>query len=328
MAGRGAVLGAVDVCLQMLDAHAHGKRLALERDACASEQLEDVARGVTAGEHEAVACDALLHDKPALAALLEHRGAHARRRGASRDLDVREPTAVAHLATQLGDTAADVVHDAGQDVGADVGLRVPGDVLGRPCRNERVEHEPVQRALCARRELAVRERAGAARAELDVALAVELARLVEAGHGLAAAGRVVTALDEQGLETGIGKRKRAEQPRAARTHDDGPCGLAAPDACRQRGRRRHDLANSSAFSAAREACEQRALGVLPAAQRDAHGAREVDVALPARVDGAAAQRHARDVVWRGVQAPQHGAAQSPLLGGLRAVELVEREPEV
>ena len=261
VAGGRPVLGAVHVRLQVLDAHAHRKRLALERDAELAQKLEHAPGGVTACEHEPAARKALLDEKAALLASLELDGAHARRRGAPRDLDAREPRAEAHLAAEVGDARADVVHDARQDVRADVGLGVPRDVLGRAGLDERVEHEAVQRALRAGGELAVRERAGSSRAELDVALDVELARLVEARHGLAAVMGVVSALDEQRLEAGVGERQCAEESRAARAHDDGTACGRMVCAAGQRGRGGHDLADAAVVLAAGEAREKRPLGV-------------------------------------------------------------------
>lgn len=60
VAGGGTVEGAVDVRLQVLDAHAHGKRLALHGHAVLSQQLKDVARGVAAGKDDAARGHALL----------------------------------------------------------------------------------------------------------------------------------------------------------------------------------------------------------------------------------------------------------------------------
>ena len=79
-------------------------------------------------------------------------------------------------------------------------------------------------ALGARPQLAVREGAGPAQAELYVARGVELARALEVLDVVAALVGVPSALDEQGLEAGLGKRERAEEPRTSGTDDDGSLG--------------------------------------------------------------------------------------------------------
>jgi len=60
VAGGGAVLRAVDVCLQVLYARAYGKGLARQLKAAAIQQFEDVACGVAAGKDKVRARDALL----------------------------------------------------------------------------------------------------------------------------------------------------------------------------------------------------------------------------------------------------------------------------
>ena len=52
VAGRGAVLRAVNLRLEVLDANAHSKGFALELDTTFLKQLIDVSRGMTTGEHQ------------------------------------------------------------------------------------------------------------------------------------------------------------------------------------------------------------------------------------------------------------------------------------
>ena len=52
MARRGAIEGTVYIRLQVLDAHAHGEGLALERDAEAGEHFENIASGMAASEDD------------------------------------------------------------------------------------------------------------------------------------------------------------------------------------------------------------------------------------------------------------------------------------
>lgn len=52
VARRGAIEGTVYIHLQVLDAHAHGEGLALERDAEAGEHFEYIASGMAASEDD------------------------------------------------------------------------------------------------------------------------------------------------------------------------------------------------------------------------------------------------------------------------------------
>ena len=335
MARRGAVLGAIDVGLEVLDAHAHREGLALHRHAKVRKQGKHVAGGVATGKHHLVGRDVLLHEKAAGLPMLQAHGPDAARpcgRGvhcaAILELDAHEPRPHADLAAKLGDAAAERVDHARQHVAADMGLCVPGDLgLGTGC-HERVEHEAVQRALGARVELAVREGARAARAKLDVAFGVELARLVEAFHGLGAPCRVVAALHEQGLEPGRGQSERAEQTRAAGAHHHGPALDASRDAGGEHGGAGDDRANAARVSPAGEFGEQGPLGTLAAAQHGADGVGKVHGALLARVHGAAAKLHPANVAGGHVQTPQDRTPNHVALRLGRPVELREGDVQV
>ena len=300
VAGGGTVLRAVDVSLEVLDAHAHGESLAVERHAQVTQELEDVASGMSASEDEGIRAEALLHEKAGRLSALERHRLDVRRGGAARHVDAHEPRAEADLAAKLADARADVIDDARQDVGADVRLRVPGDLWRSARLNEGIEDEAVQGALRAGGELAVGEGSGAARAELDVALAVELARLVEAADGLATATGVVTALDQDGVEPGGRERERAEKARATCADHDGPVGWGLRDAWREQRRVVLDLLNTAVVLATRELSEKGPLRIRPAAQRHPRRHREVYVVALAGVDGATAQLDTRDVVRRDV----------------------------
>ena len=236
--GRGAERGvarrltverAVDVRLQVLDAHAHREGLALHGHAALAQQLEDVARGVPAAQHHAVRGHALL----AYASVVSRgRKRHAAHRAAAH-VEVGHAAAAADLAARLLDLAHDVGHHVRQHVAAHVGLGVPEDLALRPRGDEGLEDEAVRRALGARLELAVGEGPRAADAKLDVALGVERARLVVDAHDLPAAGRVVSALDEQRLEACPRKREGAEQARAPCADDDRARCVATLDTLRK-----------------------------------------------------------------------------------------------
>ena len=186
----------------------------------------------------------------------------------------------------------------------------------------------MQRALGARVELTVREGARAARAKLDVALRVELARLVEAFHGLGAPCRVVAALHEQGLEASRCQRERAEQACAAGTHHHGPALDTSRDAGGEHGGAGDDRANAARASPAGELGEQDPLGALASAQHGADGVGKVHGALLARVHGAAAKLHPANVAGGHVQAPQDRGPNHVALRFGCPVELCEGDVQV
>ena len=116
MAGRRPGLRAVECALQVLDAHAHSERLALDGEAAVQEKLEHVAGGVPAGEDElaaryALAASAFLAQRRRICfGALTREGAKAARpafhddgrdgaRCGALSLDVDELRAEAHLAS-------------------------------------------------------------------------------------------------------------------------------------------------------------------------------------------------------------------------------------
>ena len=159
--------GTVDVGLEVLDADAHGKGLALQEDALASEQLKDVAGGVAAGEHDVAGGHAFLGRRPVLPGRLQGDGGDARRIGAG-DLEVGQAATAAQLTAQVLDAAGDVRDRGGQHVAADMGMGVPEDLRVGACLHERLEDGAVRRAARAGGQLAVGKGAGAAEAVLDV----------------------------------------------------------------------------------------------------------------------------------------------------------------
>ena len=79
----------------------------------------------------------------------------------------------------------------------------------------------MQRVFGTGGELAVRERAGAAQAELDVAFRVEAGGCVEALDIRRATGRVAAAFDQEWLQAGLRQGERREEAGASSTDDDG-----------------------------------------------------------------------------------------------------------
>ena len=177
------------------------------------------------------------------------------------------------------------------------------------------------RALCARLKLAVRERAGSADAELDVALGVEDARRVMRRDDLAAASRVVAALHEQRPQAHAGKRQRAEKARAPRPdHDDAAVGHALYRLGEQEGLLVHEP-HALLGANPGELAQKGALRVLACAQPDARGEGQHNVVLLARVDGAAPALDPRELTLGHAELLCDGATQRGELAGVGAVEL-------
>ena len=87
-------------------------------------------------------------------------------------------------------------------------------------RGERFEHGLAQRIADARGQLAVRVRARAALAELDIAVRVERAAAPERIYRPVALVHIAAALEYDRAEAVPGERVRREQSGRAETHDD------------------------------------------------------------------------------------------------------------
>ena len=204
-----AVLGAVHRFLFMLDARADGEGLLLHGHARRIEHLEGIPGAVADGQHQLLrrldcAADLRADELSALEA------------------QARELRLEAHLAAQPQDLQPQVLHHRAQVIRADVGLGLIQNLLRRAHAHEGLQHLPAAGILDAGVELAVRERARAALAELHVAGRIEGSARPEALHVLRAGIHVPAPLDHQRLEPRLGQMQRREQPRRAHAHHDGP----------------------------------------------------------------------------------------------------------
>ena len=219
----GAVLHLVDHVLGVLDAHAHGEHLGLEREALVLELGKDVARGVAACK-----------DGPAAANFLEL-GGTARRldddaqtgKGAVLNDRLAHARVPAHVAAGFADALDERVHHMGQYVASDVGHCLPKDVGRGPRLDERLEDPCMRGGVRARGELAVGEGARASRTELDIALRVKPAGGGELRHVAAALLGWGATLDEDGSHAGLSKAQRREKACRAGAHHDGAGDAAA-----------------------------------------------------------------------------------------------------
>ena len=174
-------------------------------------------------------------------------------------------------------------------------LGVPKNLARGAGVDEGLQDEPMRRVFRAGVELAVGKRPCASEPELDIRFRVKLPGRLEARHRLAAPTCILSALDEERFESGLGERERGEKAGAAGSDDDGPGvrGPCAPERLGEGGLVRIDGADSptGALVKALERC--RFVEVAGELETDAQG--EADVAPLARVDGLAVQGGAEDV---------------------------------
>ncbi len=139
-----------------------------------------------------------------------------------RDDEVRQGAAEAYITTETDDLFPDVLDHFDKVVRADVGVVRVEDGLRRAEADE-VRHDLVLAGvLDAGGQFAVRERAGAAFAELDVRRGVERPVLPEVLHVLRAGVGVVAALEDDGSQARFRQGQGTEHARGAEAHDDRP----------------------------------------------------------------------------------------------------------
>ena len=205
----------------------------------------------------------------------------------------------AHLATRRHDAPPQSAHHLHQLVRADVRLRLPKDLPRRARVRKRLQHVANVGALRAGGELAVRERARAAFAELDVRARIERPARVERRHGGQALVHVAPALQHERAQPRLGQVEGREQAGGARAHDDGPR-LAgrrerAAEVGRAQGRARLVRLHARSRDGPGPSARRRGLKRAPfdvAGQLHGDGRHEADVAPLARVHAALEQPHA------------------------------------
>ena len=272
-----SVLGAVDLCLPVLDAHAHGEGLALHRDAEAVQHLKAVAGRVADREDQAAAGDGL-----GLSAVGERRAGE----GPVLDDQTIQSRLKADLAAEGEDFLPDAAHHVDEHVGADMGFGVIGDALRRTVGGKFAqdpEHAFIVRAGV---ELAVREGPGPALTELDVGLGVERSALSERLHGGGALFDGLSALDDEGPRPGLRQQQGREHARRAEADDNGPLGTVHFGNFIDRGHIGRGVLPGGFQSP-----------LLPAPERQGGGAGVVNVVFLPRVEGAL-DRHAVQNVAR------------------------------
>ena len=205
MAGAVAEAAAVDQRLRMLDAHADGERLGLDRDAALVQHLERVARAVADRQHDMIRRQCACHRRAPRRA-----PAGCRSRPRCRD---RPPGSEAILAAERLDRGAQAFDHRHQPERADMRLGDVEDFLRRAGLDEFGQHLAAEmvRVLDLAVQLAVGERAGAAFAELHVGFRIEHRLAPEAPGVLGALAHHLAALQDDRTEPHLRQHQGGEQ---------------------------------------------------------------------------------------------------------------------
>ena len=206
------VLRTVDLLLQMLDAHAHGKRLLLHGQTQVKQPFISIPRAMADGEVYVAGFDFIRLPVP------DHLGGN---HAAILQTKPCEPAPEARLPAQPDQLPAGVDKHLAQLIRADVRLLGLQNFLRRAAAVQGLEHRANMRAVDATGELAIRKSARPALAEEHVAVRIENAAAFQQINILCALLHGLAAIHQQRLSAAHRQRQRAEQPRRARAHHHG-----------------------------------------------------------------------------------------------------------
>ena len=246
MPGSFMVQAFFDLGLQVLGAETHAERLAFQHKAAIHQHAERIPCRVPHCKHQCLA------GKAAVCSSDAHKSSVFSLQSGERGVEV-------HLAAQRFDLLADGGNDTAQQVGAHMGLLLPCDLCRGTVLQKHLGDKITQFIPDAGGQLAIREGARAALAELDVGVGVQLT----------GGGKVLHR-----LHTGI-------QRRAALQHDGA---VALP--CQQQGRKQPRRAQSAHHRAVRKRLRTRVQGkVCPAVQDSVRAAGCKGGLLPGLLEG-------------------------------------------
>eukprot|EP01136_Pigoraptor_vietnamica_P016349 Opistho-1_new@4810 len=200
VAGIGAEAGTVDDGLRMLDAVADREGLGLHENAALVQHREGVARAVAQGQHDVIAADLL--------ARFEHHAADV----VALDQHIADLLLEADLAAQRLDVRAHLLDHADQPEGADVRFGDVEDFLRRAGLHELGQHlaRQVARVADLAPQLAVREGAGAALAELHIRFGIQHAAAPQPPGVLGALAHRLAAFQHDRAQAHLRQDQRGE----------------------------------------------------------------------------------------------------------------------
>ncbi len=198
-----AVLGAVDGVLPLLNAHAHGKCLALHGQTHFMQPREGIPGAVPDGENGAAGLDEFLS--------VDHNGVQLSVHGGQ----PRDFRAEPYFPAQIANRLPDIPHHLYQHIGADVGFRVVTDMFRRAVGGELLQNPLNTRVVGVGMQFSVGKRPRPALAELHVGFRVQGSAPAEVVHGLLPGFHVRAALQHDGPCARHGQHQRREHPAGA-----------------------------------------------------------------------------------------------------------------
>ena len=210
MARRLMVEGPVAGGLGVFGPHAHRKRFADQRQVLGHEHIEGIPGGVPHRQHQRLAWDG------------PGGGFNAPQPPGRVPIQTGEPGVEQHLAAPGLDLAPDGADDPSQQIGAHMGFLPPGHIGGGAVFQQGFGDKAAERVPDAGGQLAVREGARAALAELDVGVGVEDAGGAELFHRPHPVVQGGAPFQHQGLIALPGQHQGAEQPGGAQAADHRP----------------------------------------------------------------------------------------------------------
>src|SRR5581483_5085332 len=194
------------------DAKADGKWFRLHVNAARVQHFKGVARAVPDREHHVIRRNGI--------AAREAHAAHLPAVAAAFNVDIDDLALKADLSAQLSDRRAHVLDHRHQPERADVWFAEVENFLGRARLDELRQHfaPEMARVLDLAVQLAVRERAGAAFAELHVRFRIELRFPPEFPRILGALAHFLAALEHDRTKTHLRQQQRREQTTRAESY--------------------------------------------------------------------------------------------------------------
>ena len=202
-----AVLGLIDILLQMFDAHTHRKGFCLHGDTQSLQMTEGISCAVANGKDHMVAGNGFFSvDLQAgnCAVFL---------------VQVRDLGMEADFTAQGNDPLADVLHHRQQHIRTHMRLGIKENILSCSRFYKLFQHPADAGIVDTGVQLAVRERTGAAFAKLDIAFGVQFSGFEEMLHLFMAGSRIFTTLQNNGTKSINRQNQGRKHTRRAKTHN-------------------------------------------------------------------------------------------------------------